>query len=72
MLISMLKSKYVDEVKSWWIWAYWLSPLTYAQRAISVNEFSAPRWDKVFFIYIARVCVILHRMEVIQFFLELN
>ncbi|KAJ4751592.1 Pleiotropic drug resistance subfamily G protein [Rhynchospora pubera] len=34
-----------DEVKSWWIWAYWLSPLTYAQRAISVNEFSAPRWD---------------------------
>ncbi|XP_043723662.1 ABC transporter G family member 31-like [Telopea speciosissima] len=31
-------------IKPWWIWAFWLSPLQYAQRAISVNEFTATRW----------------------------
>ncbi|KAK4606103.1 hypothetical protein RGQ29_000394 [Quercus rubra] len=31
-------------IKSWWIWAFWVSPLSYAQRAISVNEFTATRW----------------------------
>ncbi|XP_010262843.1 PREDICTED: ABC transporter G family member 31-like [Nelumbo nucifera] len=31
-------------IKPWWIWAFWLSPLSYGQRAISVNEFSATRW----------------------------
>uniref|UniRef100_A0A0D9XIH8 ABC transporter domain-containing protein n=1 Tax=Leersia perrieri TaxID=77586 RepID=A0A0D9XIH8_9ORYZ len=34
-------------IKPWWDWAYWISPLMYAQRAISVNEFSASRWSKV-------------------------
>lgn len=33
-------------IHPWWIWAYWLSPLTYGQRAVSVNEFSATRWMK--------------------------
>ncbi|CAO2840837.1 unnamed protein product [Amaranthus hypochondriacus] len=31
-------------IKPWWIWAYWISPLSYAQNAISVNEFTATRW----------------------------
>ncbi|ESW14206.1 hypothetical protein PHAVU_008G261600 [Phaseolus vulgaris] len=31
-------------IKPWWIWGYWLSPLTYGQRAITVNEFTASRW----------------------------
>ncbi|MQM15829.1 hypothetical protein Taro_048780 [Colocasia esculenta] len=35
-----------DSIKPWWIWAFWLSPLSYAQRAISVNEFTASRWMK--------------------------
>ncbi|XP_072954744.1 ABC transporter G family member 51 [Typha angustifolia] len=35
-----------DEIKPWWTWAFWLSPLSYGQRAISVNEFSASRWAK--------------------------
>jgi len=34
-------------IKPWWIWGYWLSPLTYGQRAITVNEFTATRWMKV-------------------------
>ncbi|KAK7275991.1 hypothetical protein RIF29_17120 [Crotalaria pallida] len=33
-------------IKPWWIWGYWLSPLTYGQRAITVNEFTASRWQK--------------------------
>ncbi|KAK7321500.1 hypothetical protein VNO77_32212 [Canavalia gladiata] len=33
-------------IKPWWIWGYWVSPLTYGQRAISVNEFTASRWMK--------------------------
>ncbi|CAN0916650.1 ABC transporter G family member 31 [Linum grandiflorum] len=34
-------------MKPWWVWASWLSPLTYGQRAISVNEFSADRWQQM-------------------------
>ncbi|WOG90844.1 hypothetical protein DCAR_0310090 [Daucus carota subsp. sativus] len=33
-----------DIIKPWWIWAFWISPLSYGQRAISVNEFTAMRW----------------------------
>ncbi|XP_047045041.1 ABC transporter G family member 48-like [Lolium rigidum] len=33
-----------DDVRPWWIWAYWSSPLLYSQNAISVNEFLASRW----------------------------
>lgn len=27
------------------MWAYWISPLTYAQNALAVNEFKAHRWN---------------------------
>ena len=37
----------IEAIQPWWQWAYWLSPLMYGQRAISVNEFSASRWSKV-------------------------
>ncbi|GJP34732.1 hypothetical protein CLOM_g19168, partial [Closterium sp. NIES-68] len=33
------------DIHSVWVWLYWLSPLMYAQTAISVNEFLAPRWN---------------------------
>ncbi|XP_022148375.1 ABC transporter G family member 31 isoform X2 [Momordica charantia] len=33
-------------IKPWWAWAFWLSPLSYGQRAISVNEFTATRWKQ--------------------------
>ncbi|OWM77713.1 ABC transporter G family member 29-like [Punica granatum] len=36
------------EIPSWWVWGYWVSPLTYAFNAITVNEMLAPRWmDKL-------------------------
>ncbi|RHN67618.1 putative iron-chelate-transporting ATPase [Medicago truncatula] len=36
----------LDMIKPWWKWGYWLSPLNYGQRAISVNEFLATRWSE--------------------------
>ncbi|XP_042434500.1 ABC transporter G family member 42-like isoform X2 [Zingiber officinale] len=37
-----------NTIPKWWIWGYWVSPLTYAYNALAVNEFLAPRWmDKL-------------------------
>ncbi|GLJ26511.1 hypothetical protein SUGI_0512680 [Cryptomeria japonica] len=35
-----------EDIKGWWIWGYWISPLMYAQNGIAVNEFLASRWQK--------------------------
>jgi ABC-type multidrug transport system permease subunit len=35
------------QIKPWWLWGYWSSPVTYAEIAITVNEFLAPQWAKV-------------------------
>ncbi|PIA42747.1 hypothetical protein AQUCO_02000299v1 [Aquilegia coerulea] len=32
------------EIPKWWVWGYWVSPLTYGYNAIVVNEMLAPRW----------------------------
>ncbi|CAI7740193.1 unnamed protein product [Closterium sp. NIES-53] len=34
-----------DDIQPWFIWAYWMSPITYTQNALSVNELLAPRWQ---------------------------
>ncbi|GAB2269450.1 transcription factor [Dionaea muscipula] len=34
-------------VKKWWIWAYWMSPMMYAQNGIAVNEFLGKSWRHV-------------------------
>lgn len=34
-----------DQIPDWWIWGFWISPLSYAQNAIAVNEFLARRWQ---------------------------
>lgn len=36
-----------DKVKKWWIWGYWVSPLMYAQNAISTNEFLGHAWSHI-------------------------
>ncbi|XP_050878161.1 pleiotropic drug resistance protein 1 [Lathyrus oleraceus] len=33
------------DIKSWWIWGYWISPLMYGQNAIMVNEFLGDSWN---------------------------
>ncbi|KAK4590492.1 hypothetical protein RGQ29_020869 [Quercus rubra] len=30
-----------DDIKKWWIWGYWISPLMYGQNAIVVNELAS-------------------------------
>ncbi|KNA08458.1 hypothetical protein SOVF_162410 isoform A [Spinacia oleracea] len=36
-----------DDVKPWWLWGYWSSPLMYAQNAILVNEFLGHSWNTI-------------------------
>ncbi|XP_038714134.1 pleiotropic drug resistance protein 1-like isoform X2 [Tripterygium wilfordii] len=36
-----------DNIKVWWLWGYWTSPMMYAQNAIVVNEFLGESWTKV-------------------------
>ncbi|KAK9065935.1 hypothetical protein SSX86_015337 [Deinandra increscens subsp. villosa] len=45
-----------DMIKPWWIWGYWVSPLSYAQSAIAVNEFTSTRWMKVCFLHLTFPC----------------
>ncbi|KAF5748216.1 pleiotropic drug resistance protein 1-like isoform X2 [Tripterygium wilfordii] len=36
-----------DDIKPWWIWGYWFSPMMYAQNAIAVNEYLGHSWSHV-------------------------
>ncbi|KAM4100329.1 hypothetical protein ACB094_05G060000 [Castanea mollissima] len=35
------------DIKNWWIWGYWISPLMYAQNAMVANELLAKSWSHV-------------------------
>ncbi|XP_074586920.1 ABC transporter G family member 36-like [Curcuma longa] len=50
LLIILLLGGFIisrNDVKKWWIWGYWISPLMYAQNAISVNELLGHRWSHI-------------------------
>ncbi|XP_059659360.1 pleiotropic drug resistance protein 2-like [Cornus florida] len=34
-----------DDIKSWMIWGYYISPMMYGQNAIAMNEFLSERWS---------------------------
>ncbi|GAA0140844.1 ATP-binding cassette [Lithospermum erythrorhizon] len=36
-----------EDIRPWWSWVYWISPLMYGQNAISVNEFLGHSWKHV-------------------------
>ncbi|KAK8670105.1 hypothetical protein V6N13_104866 [Hibiscus sabdariffa] len=36
-----------SSLPSWLEWGFWLSPVTYGEIGLSLNEFLAPRWQKV-------------------------
>ncbi|KAG4947901.1 hypothetical protein JHK82_041072 [Glycine max] len=36
-----------EDVKKWWIWGYWISPIMYEQNAMMVNEFLGQSWSHV-------------------------
>lgn len=44
MLFSMFHS---ENAPNWLVWGFWLSPLTYAQTALSTNEFLGKAWKQV-------------------------
>eukprot|EP00898_Chlorokybus_atmophyticus_P004211 jgi/Chlat1/4791/Chrsp31S04779 len=33
------------DIPPWWIWGYWVSPLSYGQNALALNEFTSARWQ---------------------------
>ncbi|AAF71978.1 Putative ABC transporter [Arabidopsis thaliana] len=35
-----------DDIKKWWIWGYWISPIMYGQNAILANEFFGHSWSR--------------------------
>ncbi|MCD7463346.1 transcription factor [Datura stramonium] len=35
------------DVKKWWLWGYWSSPLMYAVNSILVNEFDGKKWKQI-------------------------
>ncbi|KAJ8530723.1 hypothetical protein K7X08_023604 [Anisodus acutangulus] len=35
------------DVKDWWIWGYWTSPLMFSVNAILVNEFDGKKWKHI-------------------------
>jgi hypothetical protein len=38
-----------DNIKKWWIWGFWISPMMYAQNAMVNNEFLGNKWKHVSF-----------------------
>ncbi|GLT80511.1 hypothetical protein SLA2020_519470 [Shorea laevis] len=36
-----------DDIKKWWLWGYWISPMMYAQNSIAVNEFLGKSWRHI-------------------------
>ncbi|KAI9196707.1 hypothetical protein LWI28_026286 [Acer negundo] len=36
-----------SSMPSWLEWGFWVSPLTYGEIGLTVNEFLAPRWEKI-------------------------
>ncbi|XP_022721376.1 pleiotropic drug resistance protein 1-like isoform X2 [Durio zibethinus] len=36
-----------EDIKKWWIWGYWISPMMYGQNALMVNEFLGNQWKHV-------------------------
>ncbi|OEL37706.1 ABC transporter G family member 37 [Dichanthelium oligosanthes] len=50
MLFLLLLSGFIisrDNLNKFWMLGYWISPLMYAQNAISTTEFTAHRWSKI-------------------------
>ncbi|MBA0728953.1 hypothetical protein Golax_022507 [Gossypium laxum] len=36
-----------EDIKGWWIWGYWISPMMYGQNALMANEFLGHQWNRV-------------------------
>ena len=38
---------YAASIPAWLKWGFWVSPISYGEIGLSLNEFLAPRWQKV-------------------------
>ena len=47
MMLLLFFLNAAEDIKKWWIWGYWISPMMYAQNAIMANEFYGESWNKV-------------------------
>jgi len=47
LLISLCTP--TENIKKWWIWGYWASPIMYVQNAIVVIEFLGKSWTHVIY-----------------------
>ncbi|GMI91873.1 pleiotropic drug resistance 12, ATP-binding cassette G40, PLEIOTROPIC DRUG RESISTANCE 12 [Hibiscus trionum] len=50
LLVLFVNCGYIlsrDEVRKWWIWGYWISPMMYSQNAVVINEFLGESWNHV-------------------------
>ncbi|XP_039117321.1 ABC transporter G family member 39-like [Dioscorea cayenensis subsp. rotundata] len=50
MLILIVLGGFIlsrNNIKKWWIWGYWSSPVMYAQNSVTVNEFLGKSWRHV-------------------------
>ncbi|KAG8087193.1 hypothetical protein GUJ93_ZPchr0010g8360 [Zizania palustris] len=50
LLVLLVLSGFIlshHDVKKWWIWGYWISPLQYAMNGIAVNEFLGHKWNRL-------------------------
>ena len=50
LLLLIISSGFIivhNAIPAWMIWGYWLSPFSWAMRALAVNEFTSPRWQNV-------------------------
>ncbi len=43
---TWLSDRPAVNLPAWAGWLYWINPLSYALRALVLNEFEAPRWHK--------------------------
>ncbi|KAG1326103.1 Pleiotropic drug resistance protein 3 [Cocos nucifera] len=43
---TIVTSTIIASIPGWLKWGFWVSPLTYAEIGLAVNEFLAPRWQK--------------------------
>lgn len=47
ILLTIILVSTADDLQPWMKWAYYLSPMSYGQNAIVINEFLDPRWNTV-------------------------
>ncbi|GJR39133.1 pleiotropic drug resistance protein 1-like protein [Tanacetum coccineum] len=45
--IHQMSSSLFHDIKGWWIWCYWFSPMMYGQNDLAVNEFLRDSWKKI-------------------------